>query len=142
MAKIRDGHSKGLDAGVLAKLEGNSLISKVGSGKSQRFILGAEYQALITIPLLMGSYAAEEVTTILKVLQQDKKVKMGALVESFSGRLTREQVKYLVEKLVDDKVIERSGTGNTTMYKIHAQFKDSKDKTKEIEEYLEKQKKD
>lgn len=142
LAKIRDGHSKGLDPGVIVKLEGNLLISKVGSGKSQRYVLGAEYQALIATPLLIGSYAAEEITTILKVLQPDKEVKMGALVVSFSGRLTREQVKYLVEKLVDDKVIERSGTGNTTTYKIDAQFKDSNDKTKEIEEYLEKKQKE
>ena len=135
-AKIRDGHSKGLDAAVVARLERNALITKVGSGKSQRYILGKDYQALTTVHLTIGSYAAEELTTLVKALQSSKEVKMGELVKAFNGRLSREQVKYLVEKLVDDHVFERSGKGSNTTYKINAQFDNSKDQLKEIEEYL------
>lgn len=61
---------------------------------------------------------------------------MGELVKAFNDRLTREQVKYLVEKLVDDHVFERLGKGSNTTYKINAQFSNSKDQLKEIEEYL------
>lgn len=136
LAKIRDGHSKGLDPAVLAKLESHSLIIKVGSGKSQRYILGKDYQDLTTVHLTIGSYAAEELITLVKVLQLNREVKMGEFVKAFNGRLTREQVKYLVEKLVDDHVFERSGKGSNTTYKINAQFENSKEQLKEIEKYL------
>ncbi|MFF5384323.1 ATP-binding protein [Pedobacter suwonensis] len=136
LAKIRDGHSIGLDPAILTKLERNSLISRIGAGKSQKYILGEDYQALSAAPLLIGTYGASELSTIIKALSPDKGIRIGTIVGAFNEKLTREQVKYLIEKLVDDKVIERAGTANTTTYKIDAKFKDSKDQLKEIEEYL------
>lgn len=139
LAKIRDGHSIGLDPAILTKLERNSLISRKGSGKSQKYVLGEGYQTFVAAPVLVGNYRALELTIIIKALSPDKEVRIGAIVGAFSGKLTREQVKYLIEKLVDDKVIERAGTANTTTYKIGGQFRNSKDQLREIEEYLNKQ---
>lgn len=142
LAKIRDGHSIGLDPVVLAKLEQNSLINRTGSGKSQKYVLGEDYQALVAAPLFIGAYRALELRTIITSLSLDKEQRIGVIVNAFNEKLSREQVKYLVEKLIDDKVIEKSGTGNTTAYKIDKQFKDSKDHLKEIEDKLNQQPKD
>ncbi|RZJ90847.1 MAG: AAA family ATPase [Chryseobacterium sp.] len=139
LAKIRDGHSIGLDPEVLTKLENNSLINRTGSGKSQKYVLGEDYQALVAAPLLIGSYRAMELRTIITALAPDKEERIGAILKAFNEKLTREQVKYLVEKLVEDKVIEKTGAGNTTSYRIDKHFKDSKDQIKEIEEHLNKQ---
>ncbi|RZJ88780.1 MAG: AAA family ATPase [Chryseobacterium sp.] len=142
LAKIRDGHSIGLDPEVLSKLDRNSLVSRTGTGKSQKYVLGEDYQTLVAAPLLIGSYRALELTTLIEALSTDKEVRIGSIVNAFNGKLTREQVKYLVEKLVEDKVIERVGTANRTTYNIQEQFKESKDQLKEIEEYLNQQHQD
>ncbi|MFW5983061.1 MAG: ATP-dependent DNA helicase RecG, partial [bacterium] len=48
-------------------------------------------------------------------------------VELFEGRLTRKQVRYIVDKLVERKDLEKEGKGKGTTYTIGKNFIKSMD---------------
>ena len=136
LAKIRDGHFAGISMKVIQKLESNSLINRIGSGNSQRYVLGKVYQDLISVPLKIGNYTASEVATVINLLVQRGITRMGGIVESFNGGLTRDQVKFLVEKLVEDGVIDKIGKSNTTGYIVSAKFDIKDNPVAKVEAYL------
>ena len=135
LAKIREGLSSGIHNDVVQKLEREELIVKVGSGNSQRYVLGNTYQELTKQPLKIGNYVVKEIEIVLDVLKKEEKVKMGAFVDAFEGGLKREQVKFLIEKLFDDEVVERSGKGASTKYMISSRFS-GKSLFNQVEEFL------
>ncbi|WP_295793965.1 ATP-binding protein [Mucilaginibacter sp.] len=135
LAKVREGLSSGIHNDVIQKLEKEELIVKVGSGNSQRFVLGNTYQELTKQPLKIGNYIVKELEIILETFKKEDKVKMGTFVNSFEGGLKREQVKFLVEKLLDDKVLEKSGEGAATKYTISSKF-NGKSPFSQVEEFL------
>jgi len=135
LAKIREGLSSGIHTDVIQKLEREELIVKVGSGNSQRYVLGNTYQELTKQPLKIGNYVVKEIEIVLDVFRKEENVKMGAFVKAFEGGLKREQVKFLIEKLVDDGVLERSGKGASTKYMISSRFR-GKIPFDQVEEFL------
>jgi len=135
LAKVREGLSSGIHNDVIQKLEKEELIVKVGSGNSQRYVLGITYQELTKQPLKIGNYIVKEIEIALETFKKGDKVKMGAFVDSFEGGLKREQVKFLIEKLVDDEVLEKSGKGSATKYSISSKFS-GKSPFSQAEEYL------
>lgn len=60
---------------------------------------------------------------------------MGAFVNAFEGGLKREQVKFLIKKLLDDAVLEKSGQGVATKYSISPKF-NGKNPFNQVEEFL------
>jgi ATP-dependent DNA helicase RecG len=136
LAKIRDGHLAGISTGIIQNLESNKLINRIGSGNSQRYVLGKLYQDLINVPLKVGNYTTNEVSTIIGLLAKRGITRMGGIVKEFNGGLTREQVKFLVEKLVEDMVIDKMGKGNTTGYVINGQFDIKDNPVAKVEAYL------
>jgi len=136
LAKVRDSHLAGISTSVIQNLESKNLINRTGSGNSQRYALGKLYQDLINIPLKVGNYTTTEVATVIGLLAKRGITRMGEIVEGFSGRLTRDQVKFLVEKLVQDKIINKMGKGNTTGYFISGQFDIKDNPVAKVEAYL------
>ena len=136
LAKIRESHLTGVSKSVIQKLESNDLINRIGSGDSQRYVLGKQYQDSINIPLKVGNYTTTEVATLIALLAKRGITRMGEIVEGFNGRLTRGQVKFLIEKLVQDKVINKMGKGNTTGYFISGQFDIKDNPVAKVEAYL------
>lgn len=136
LAKIRDGHLTGASSTVIKRLESKGLIHRIGSGNSQRYVLGKLYQDLINVPLKIGNYSTSEVATVITLLAQGGITRMGGIVESFNGGLTRDQVKFLIEKLVEDGVIDKIGKGNTTGYIVSAKFDIKDNPVVKVEAYL------
>jgi ATP-dependent DNA helicase RecG len=135
LAKVREGLSSGIHNDVIQKLEKEELIVKVGSGNSQRYVLGNTYQDLTKQPLKIGNYIVKEIEIALETFKKEDRVKMGAFVNAFEGGLKREQVKFLIEKLVDDSVLEKSGKGASTKYMISSKFS-GKNPFNQVEEFL------
>ena len=59
---------------------------------------------------------------ILDHLNKFEKAKMNDFVDLLDGRLTRKQVRYMIEKLVVSKELKREGEGKTTIYSIGENF--------------------
>ena len=59
---------------------------------------------------------------ILEHLSKFEKAKMNDFVDIFSGRLTRKQVRYIVDKLVGSKELKRDGVGKSTIYSVGENF--------------------
>jgi len=59
---------------------------------------------------------------ILDHLSKFEKAKMNDFVDLLDGRLTRKQVRYVVDKLVSSKELKRDGEGKSTFYSIGENF--------------------
>ncbi|QEC78609.1 ATP-binding protein [Mucilaginibacter ginsenosidivorax] len=123
--RVRQGLLTGTHQDVIKRLESLRLVERVGSGSSQRYVLGELYQGLLNVPLKIGSYAVNELRTVVKLFERVNSVKMGLFVDAFSGSLNREQVKFLIEKLVEDDILIKKGKGSATAYQLAEQFSES-----------------
>ncbi|GGG96447.1 ATP-dependent DNA helicase RecG [Parapedobacter pyrenivorans] len=107
----------------LERLVALGLVARVGSNKSKRYVLGGLYEALTAESAKVGNYTAHEIGIIANLFKnKDDTNRMGAIVDTFGTSYTREQVKFLVEKLVSDGVLVKEGRGNTTSYRLAPQF--------------------
>jgi hypothetical protein len=59
---------------------------------------------------------------ILDHLDKFEKAKMNDFSDLLEGRLTRKQVRYIVEKLVLSKELKRDGEGKSTIYSVGENF--------------------
>lgn len=107
----------------LEKLEERGLVMRVGSSKSKRYVLGELYETLTNESTKVGNYTTHEIGVIANLYKSERDTyRMGAIAAAFGTSYTREQVKFLVEKLVSDGVLVRGGRGNTTSYRLASQF--------------------
>ena len=135
--KIRQGQFLGIHLDVMKRLESLRFIERVGSGSSQRYVLGDLYQGLLNVPLKIGNYAVNELRIVVKLFERMDSVKMGAFVSAFIGSLNREQVKFLVEKLVEDEVLVKKGKGSATEYQLAEQFRHNpRSAIRNVEDFL------
>ncbi|MFB9296332.1 ATP-binding protein [Persicitalea jodogahamensis] len=140
LAKIRDGHQADLNPVVVGKLVNERLIRSTHS----RLVLGDFYQKLVRDEQSpsIGTYLLEEVKIIVEVAEKSKKVKMGVFVKSFNKALNREQVKYLVDKLVEDAILMKEGKGSGTTYSLNERITISEDKMSKVVDMLNEKYKD
>lgn len=118
LCKIRDGVSRELKADVVEQLERIGLIRK-SHGK---YVLADEYNELVSDGLKIGSrYKVKEVEQMLFALQGNE-LKVGELEEQFRDSLNRNQVKYLLTKLMEDEVIQVSGKGKGARYHVAERY--------------------
>ncbi|MFW6351552.1 MAG: ATP-binding protein [Bacteroidota bacterium] len=130
--KIKKGLSKNeINPKMLDRLIKRGLVEKKGKTKGVKYILTREYYEFIDEK---ASYSKETdwddkqaFLIILQHLQKFEKAKMKDFVELFEGRLTRKQVRYIVEKLVERKDLEKEGQGKGTTYTIGKNFIESMD---------------
>lgn len=134
LAKIRDGHQADLNPTVVKKLENEGLVKKIHT----RLVLNDFYQDLLKDeqPSSIGTYLLEEVKTVIDATAKNKKVKMGLIVKSFNEALNREQVKYLVDKLVEDNILSKEGKGSGTTYSLSERIRNAENKMGETANLL------
>jgi ATP-dependent DNA helicase RecG len=105
----------------VAQLEKSGLIHK-GSGHSSRYTLSEEYNMLKNDGLKIGKrYISIEIEQLLLALQATT-LKIGDLEACLAESLNRNQLKYLISKLTEDKVIQQNGKGRGTFYSITPQY--------------------
>jgi len=121
--RIRKGETQGpFDTIILRKLEKQGLVEKHGKTKGSYFLLARAYYEFTDEK---GKYSKttdwderQAFYIILHHLQKFEKAKMNDFIDLFEGRLTRKQVRYIVEKLVEKKDLRREGDGKGTIYSV------------------------
>ncbi|HQN92741.1 MAG TPA: ATP-binding protein [Prolixibacteraceae bacterium] len=101
------------------KLLKEGLIERIGKSASTRYVLSKEYYRISRTDADIRGYRMSELSEIAKCFENSKTVKMIDFVKAFSNQLTRPQVKYIIDKLVADKILIRSGLGYNTEYMLN-----------------------
>jgi len=66
-------------------------------------------------------YIVAEIDQFLMAIQ-GKSLKIGQLEEILTGALNRNQIKYLINKLLEDNIITAEGISKGTRYKLAPDF--------------------
>jgi len=121
--KIRNGIFQNLKIEIVSKLEMSGLIEKV-SGHTNRYTLSNEYHALMKDGLKIGKrYVVKEVEQLLLALMGNA-LKMGGLEELLKNSLSRNQIKYLMQKLMEDEVLNVEGKIKGARYSLADKYAD------------------
>ena len=120
---IRKGtDKKAMDIGILKKLEKEGLIERVGKTSAQQFILSKAYFIFTNrrgdyaagkplhdyqVGILIGQYFSEFDTAT-----------MSDFTRLLDHHLTRNQVRYKIEQLVQTNLLQREGKGSGTIYRF------------------------
>jgi ATP-dependent DNA helicase RecG len=123
---IKEGKSDAVDSSVLESLEKEGVIKRVGGGASTKYVLPDEYFILKNRAGEIGGFRTIDLERILYVADRNEKAKMGDFIENFKDDLNRDQVRYLIEKLIGTVLI-KEGSGSGTYYKLVEGVKDIDD---------------
>lgn len=107
--RIKKGVFNGHRPAVLEKLEREGLIRR-DAGHPERFLLHSSYYDLSDKGLRIGK-RYENLTHIEKVLLilQGNSLKVGDLEKALAGSLSRNPIKFLLKKLVEDGIVQFEG---------------------------------
>lgn len=114
---IKEGKSEGIDAKLLEELEKEELIKRSGGSTSEKYVLADAYFEIKNAPSDIGGFRPIDLTRVLEVLKTNDAPKMSDFVDAFKDDLSRDQVRYLIDKLVDI-VLDKKGSGKGTYYKL------------------------
>ena len=121
--KIKNGLFQQLNTVIVEQLEKSDLIQKV-AGHTNRYILSNEYHQLVKEDLKIGKrYLIKEVELIVLALQGNE-LKVGDLESRLQKSLSRSQVKYLLTKLMEDRIVKTTGQIKGTRYLLLEAFTD------------------
>ncbi|MFK7809428.1 MAG: ATP-binding protein [Saprospiraceae bacterium] len=127
---IRQGKDKSqLDREVVQELLKLGLVEKRGATNNLKYVLSKSYYEFTN---QKGKYTSQtemaenKVTMlILDHLRLFETATMTDFFELFDGKLTKRQLNYRVNKLIERGALERTGSGKGTVYKTGKRFKDS-----------------
>ena len=121
--KIKNSSSKkDLDLEQVTKLLDKKLIEKRGKTNAVFYILSKDYFEFTDEKAKY--YNLQEIddkqvlNTVLSFLSKEEKAKMKDFVGIFEDKLSRRQVRFRVDKLVSNKVLEQQGEGSTSIYRL------------------------
>ncbi len=117
--KIRRGISSGLDTEIIQKLLGQKVIKRSGKTTSEIYTLGDKYFKITQTEDEIAGYRPIYISMIAEGFQSKNTLSMSDFMKIFEGKLTRDQVRYMTEKLVKDSVLTPEGTGKGTKYKLN-----------------------
>lgn len=109
------------DKKIIKKLIKNGLIEQKGKTKGTFYILSKTYYELSGEKGKYSKTHWDENQVFLLILQHLEKweqAKMKDFTDLFQGRLTRKQVRSIVEKLVKNKQLKKHGFGKATYYTV------------------------
>lgn len=117
LSKVRDGHFLSLKSEIIDQLKSAGLIKSV-AGSALKYTLSDDYFAIQDEDSRISDrYVIKEIEHILLSLQGVKK-QVGVLEKNLSKSLNRNQIKYLLQKLLEDGILKKEGKGKGTKYSI------------------------
>ncbi|CAN5787846.1 hypothetical protein BH24BAC1_BH24BAC1_36220 [soil metagenome] len=117
LCKIRNGIFQNLKPAVVSQLEKAGLIQKL-SGHTSRYTLSDDYHQMVNEGLKSGKrYIVKEIEQLLLALQGNA-LKIGELTEMLVAYSSRNQIKYLLEKLREDGVVKVEGQIKGARYSV------------------------
>lgn len=114
---IKEGKSEGINNEILEELEKEELIKRSGGSTSEKYVLADAYFDIKNTPSDIGGFRIIDLERVLNVFKDNPTVKMKDFVSAFDGDLNREQVRYLIDKLVN-VVLDKQGSGSGTTYRL------------------------
>ncbi len=127
--KIRKGVDKNnLDPIILIRLEGLRLIERIGKTSGQKIILSKDYYSFtgnkVAYTINKPIDSMQVGILINQHLKEFSKAKMGDFEHLFQAKLTREQVRYIVSKLVESGSLDMHGKGKGSFYVLGKKMND------------------
>jgi len=123
--KIKQGLFNQVNPEILNTLEKESLVVRL-TGHTNRYTLHNDYYQLSSNSQRIKSrYLVAEVTLFVLALQGSKRA-IKELELALSSSLNRNQIRYLIQKLLDDQIILTEGTGKGTKYKLSDEIENLK----------------
>lgn len=107
---------------IIQSLLDRGLIEKRGKTRGTYYILSRNYYEIAgdisEYAKKTGWNTAQAASVIIPHLAEFKKAKMKDFADLLSGHLTRRQVRVLVDQLVEEDVLVKTGSGSGTYYLI------------------------
>ncbi|WP_435416051.1 ATP-binding protein [Polaribacter aestuariivivens] len=114
---IKEGKSEDINSNLLEELEKENLIKRSGGSSSNKYVLADLYFEIKEQPSEVGGFRLIDLERVLRVLLNNHPAKMKDFVSAFEDDLNRDQVRYLIDKLVDI-VLDKKGSGSGTTYSL------------------------
>ena len=115
--QIKEGLSEKVSKDTLGLLEGDKLIKRVGGSASEKYVLGDAYFELKSQPAEIAGFRIIDLERVLSVFKSYPNPKMGDFIKIFEEDLSRDKVRYLIEKLTD-VILVRKGEAKGTYYQL------------------------
>ncbi|MDR0863572.1 MAG: putative DNA binding domain-containing protein [Candidatus Symbiothrix sp.] len=115
--KVRQGISTDLPDSSVEKLQKEGLI-KSQSSADRKFVLGDLYYEIAQQPAYIKEYRINDLKIIADCFEKANEVVMSVFVDAFGSNLSRMQIKYLIAKLEEERLIIKSGLGRYTKYNV------------------------
>lgn len=123
LCKIRNGIFQRLNPEIVSQLENSGLIQKT-SGHTSRYTLSEDYHKMVIDGLKIGKkYIVKEIEQLLLTVQGNS-LKIGDLEKGLKESLSRNQIKYLMSKLMEDDVLKKEGKIKGARYSITGKYAD------------------
>ena len=119
--KVRQGISTGLYEASVEKLQREGLI-KSQSSADKKFVLGDSYYEIVKQPAHIKEYRVRDLQVVAGCFEKSKEASMKDFVAAFDNQLSRGQIKYLILKLEDEKLIEKKGGGRSIKYNLNSKI--------------------
>jgi ATP-dependent DNA helicase RecG len=113
--KVRQGISTDLFEESVEKLQREGLI-KSQSSADKKYVLGDLYYEIAKQPAYIKEYRVRDLQIVADCFEKAKEVSMKSFVEAFGNLLTREQIKTLIYKLEDEKLLIKIKANKYTHY--------------------------
>lgn len=131
---VKNGKSEKVDdLEVLNFLDNEGFIRRAGGNASEKYVLSETYFDLKNDSAEIAGFRTIDLERILSVLSSGiGKVKMADFLAVFENDLSRDQVRYLVDKLIG-RVMEKNGAGSGTSYSLKTGIKNLNDVKQTLE---------
>ena len=116
--KVRQGISTDLFKESVEKLQREGLI-KSQSSADRKFVLGNLYYEIAKQPAYIKEYRVRDLQIVASCFEKAKEVSMKDFVDAFENLLTREQVRYLIAKLEEEKLLKIIKAQKYTRYTLN-----------------------
>ena len=123
--KVRQGISTDLLEESVEKLQREGLI-KAQSPADKKYVLGDLYFEISKQPAYIKEYRMRDLQIVAGCFEKTKEVSMKQFVEAFDNQLSREQVRYIISKLVTEKLLTVIKAQKYTRYVLNNDIIDFK----------------
>lgn len=106
---------------IVQKLYTQNVIKRSGKTTSEIYTLGDKYFEITQTEDKIVGYRPIYLSMIAEGYQSKNKLSVSDFMEIFEDKLTRDQMRYMIEKLVKDDVLTQEGTGKGTKYRLNVE---------------------
>jgi ATP-dependent DNA helicase RecG len=116
--KVRQGISIDLHEASVEKLHREGLIKSLNSA-DKKYVLGDLYYEFARQPAYIKEYRVRDLQIVANCFEKSKEVYMKDFVKAFHNQLSREQIRHLIAKLEEEKLLSIIKAQKYTRYTLN-----------------------